>query len=122
MLAKKKSEHWGFTYNLGVLVFVSVGLHVPDDLMSEQLGEFGRLNDVSLNVAKNIVSERLHNLRNVEKGNVYGVALQRSHRILNDERMIPISRQEICHSRDWVDCTPIEEVLFTLASLPKISR
>jgi hypothetical protein len=90
--------------------------------MSEQLGEFGRLNDVSLDVAKNIVSERLHNLRNVEEGNVYGVALQRSHRILNDERMIPISRQEICHGRDWVDCTPIEEVLFTLASLSKISR
>lgn len=90
------------TYNQAVIIFVRVGLHIPDDLMSKELRKLGSLNDVALHIAQVIISERLHNLRDIEERHVNRVAFQCPHSILNQRWMILICRHEVCHSGDWV--------------------
>ena len=60
----------GDAYNLRIVIFIGVRLHVPDDLVGKELGELGCLKDVPLNVAQGIVSERLHNLRDEEERHI----------------------------------------------------
>lgn len=79
------------TYHLRLFVFVRVRLYVPDDLMRKKLREFRCLDDVSLDVAKYVVTKCLHDLRDIEERDIYRVALERSHSVLNDKRMITIS-------------------------------
>jgi hypothetical protein len=59
------------TYDSRIFILESIGIHVPYDLVSEELGEFGRLNDVSLNIAQDIIAQGLHNLRDVKEGHVH---------------------------------------------------
>lgn len=96
MLALRPAIRPCGTYNGGVIVLVGIGLHIPDDLMCEQLRELSSLQDVPFYVTQCIVSQRLYDLRDVEEGNVAGVALQRSHCVLDQERMISIGGQEVC--------------------------
>jgi len=70
MLVVESAMEKDGTYNLRIFIFVRVRLHVPDDLMCKELRELGSLDDESLHVSKHIVSKRLHNLWNVEKGHV----------------------------------------------------
>jgi hypothetical protein len=44
------------TYYLGIIILVSIGLHVPDDLMSKELGELGCLQDIPLDIAEGIIA------------------------------------------------------------------
>jgi hypothetical protein len=99
------------THNFRCFILVRVRLHVPDDLMGEQLRKLGRLNDVSLNVAKSIVSERLDNLVDVEEHDIYRVALKCSHSILYNEGMVAVRRHEKRHRRDGIHRSPIQQVL-----------
>jgi hypothetical protein len=55
------------TYNFRILVFICVCLDVPDNLVGKELGEFGRFKDISFNIAKNIITQDLDNLRDVEE-------------------------------------------------------
>ncbi|KAI6770600.1 hypothetical protein HG530_005229 [Fusarium avenaceum] len=77
-----------FIGNLSIIVLVRVGLHVPDNLMSKQLRELSRFQDVPLHISKAVVAEGLDNLGNIEKGHINGVALQRTHGVLDYEGMI----------------------------------
>jgi hypothetical protein len=79
--------------------------------MGEQLRKLGRLNDVSLNVAKSIVSERLDNLVDVEEHDIYRVALKCSHSILYNEGMVAVRWHEKRHRRDGIHRSPIQQVL-----------
>ena len=79
--------------------------------MREELRELGCLDDVSLDVAKSIVPERLDNLVDVEEHDVYRVALECSHGILDDEGVVAVGRHEKCHSSDGVQRSPIQHVL-----------
>lgn len=58
--------------------------------MGEQLRELRRLNNVPLHVAENIISQRLHDLIDVEEHHIYRVALEGSHGILNEVRMVAV--------------------------------
>lgn len=44
------------TYNLRIFVFVSVGFHVPDDLMGKQLGKLSGFQKILLNIAQRVIS------------------------------------------------------------------
>ena len=99
------------THHFRGLVLVSVRLHVPDDLVSEQLRKLSCLDDVSLNISQNIISKRLHNLVDIEEHDIYRVALKCPHRILDDKWMVAISRHEQCYSRNRVQRCPIQQVL-----------
>lgn len=80
----------GNTNNLAVVVFVRVGLHVPYNLVCEELGELCSLYDVPLNIAKCIIPKGLHDLGDVEEGHINRVTFKRPHSILDQERMILI--------------------------------
>lgn len=108
--AKRKSA-----YNLLIVVLVGVGLHVPDDLVGKELGELGRLEDVPLNVAQGIVSERLDNLRYVEERHINRMALQGPHGILNQVRVVPVGWQEKGHCSDGIHRGPEKQVLVAAA-------
>ena len=82
--------------------------------MREELRKLGRLNNVPLNISKHIISQRLHNLVDIEEHHVHRMALERSHRVLDDEWMVAISRHEVRHRRDWVDRLPVKQVLLFL--------
>jgi hypothetical protein len=96
------------TYDLGVVILVRVGLHIPNDLVGKQLRELRRLDDVPLDVSESIITESLHDLRDVEKGHVDSMALQCSHRVLNQERMISVLGRKVRNRGDWVDRLPVE--------------
>ena len=81
-------------YNLGIVVLVGVRLHVPDDLVGKELRELGRLQNVTLNIAQGVISKSLDDLRHVKEGHVDRVALQRSHGILDQIRMVPVGWHE----------------------------
>lgn len=96
---------------MAIVVFVGIGLHVPDDLVSEQLRKLCSLNDVAFDVAKRIVAHCLHNLWYVEEGYVHRVTLKRPHGILNQEWVVLVRRQEIRDSSYWVDGSPEKQIL-----------
>lgn len=74
--------------------------------MSEQLRELRGLNNISLDVAQFIMTECLHNLRDVEESHINRMALQSPHGVLNKERVILICRQKVCHSSNRVYRSP----------------
>jgi hypothetical protein len=84
--------------------------------MGKQLGELRGFDDVPLCVSERIIPKSLHDLGNVEKGDVDRVTFQSSYSILQHERVIAILGQKERHSRDGVDRGPVEEVLQRLAS------
>lgn len=83
-----------------MLIFVRISLNIPDDLMGEELRELGRLDDVSLDITKHIITKGLHNLRDIEECHINRMAFKCPHRVLDDEGVVAISRQEI---RDCAD-------------------
>lgn len=109
----------GTTYNLGVIVFVRVGLHVPYNLVRKELGELCSLNNVALNIAQCIISKCLHDLRDVKEGHINRVTLKRPHGILDQERMVLIRWQEVCDRGDWIDGSPEQQELHKLGQAQK---
>lgn len=79
--------------------------------MSEQLREFGSLDDVALHISKHIVPESLNNLRDVEKRHVHRVAFKSSHGVLNDEGVVAICGQEVGDGCNRVHWSPVHQVL-----------
>lgn len=79
--------------------------------MSEELREFCRLYDISLYVAQIVIPKALNNLWHIEKRDVNRMAFHCSHGILQDERVVPIRRKEVCYCTNWVYRGPIEQVL-----------
>lgn len=57
------------------------------------------------------MSKSLNNLRNVEKCDVDRVTLQRSHSVLNDERVIVVCGQKICYCGHRIHRSPEKKVL-----------
>lgn len=105
------------THNLGIFIFIRIGLHIPDDLMSEKLRELGRLEDESLNVSQRIISQGLYNLRDIKEGDINRVTLQRSHSVLQDESVIRVRREEVSGRGNWIDWSPIQKVLLNHRSV-----
>lgn len=79
--------------------------------MSKQLGELGCLNDIPLHIAKNVITECLHDLVDVEEHDIYRVAFKCSHGILNDERVVTVGRHEQCHRCYRIQRSPVQQVL-----------
>src|SRR5690606_10688381 len=102
------------TYNQSIVVLVRIGLHVPDDLVSEQLRELRGFQDKALDISKRIISQRLYNLRHIEERDVNRVVLERPHGILKDEWVVVISWREERDRCDRVDRCPIEKMLFMI--------
>lgn len=103
------------TYYLRLLILISIGLDVPDDLMCEQLRELGRFDNISFDVTKYVVAKCLHDLRNVEEGHIHRMALERSHSILNDEGMISVSGHEVGDRAYRVQRFPVHKILKELS-------
>jgi hypothetical protein len=101
----------GATYDFSIVVLVGVCLHVPYDLMGEKLRELRRLNDISLCIPERVVAESLHNLRDIEKGDIDRVALESPHCILEHKWIVPVLGEEERHSRDGADRSPVQEML-----------
>lgn len=117
------SEHWfspskgEIAHNLGVIVFVGVGLHVPYDLVGKKLRELRSLYDVTLNVTQCIISKCLHDLRDIEKGHINRVTLKRPHGILNEEWVVLIRWEEIRDCRDGIHGSPEQQELHRLGRI-----
>jgi hypothetical protein len=75
--------------------------------MCEELRELGCFDDVPLNIAKHIISQRLHDLVDIEEHDVHRMAFKRPHRILNDERMIAVCWHEVGDCRYGVYRSPV---------------
>jgi hypothetical protein len=104
------------TDNLGIFIFISICFHVPDDLVCKQLGKFCCLHNISLHIAQDIVTQCLHNLRNVKECHIYRMTFQGSHSILQDERMMPVRRKKVRDGTDRVHRGPIQQVLQQLVT------
>jgi hypothetical protein len=101
----------GQAYNLRFVILVGVRLHVPDDLVGKELGELGRLEDVPLNIAQSVISERLDNLWDVEERHINRMAFQSPHGVLDQIRVVPVGWQEKGHRCYGVHRGPEEQVL-----------
>ena len=66
------------------VVLVLVRLHVPDDLVAEELGDERRMEDELSDVAMCVLAQGLDELGHVEKDQVDGVLRERAHRVLQD--------------------------------------
>ena len=110
------------TYDFSIVVVVHVRLHVPYDLMSEKLGELCRLDDVPLCISERVVAESLHDLRDIEEGDIHRMALQSPHSVLEHEWVVPVLRKEERHSRNGVDRSPVQEMLPKLAAEQAFQR
>ena len=95
-----------------VLVLVGIGLHVPNHLMGEELGLLRSLKSVTFDIAQSIIPKSLDKLRHEVKTNRHGMTLQGPHRILEDEWMISIGREEVSEGFSWVNRRPVQEILF----------
>lgn len=96
------------THNARVLVFVSICCHVPNNLMCEQLREFGCLDYIPLNISEYIIAQRLNNLWDIEECHVDGVAFQCPHSILDDKWIVAVFSQEIRYCCYRIHGGPIE--------------
>lgn len=76
--------------------------------MSKQLRKLGRLDDISLNITKDIVSKCLDDLVDVEEHDVHRVALKRPHGILDDEWVVTVRWHEQCDSSNRIDGSPVQ--------------
>ncbi len=99
------------THNCTIIVLVHVRLHIPNDLVGKQLRKLRCLNDVPFNVAKIVISQTLYDLWDVEECYINRMTFQCSHRVLDQERVVLVCRQEICNRCDWADGNPVEKVL-----------
>lgn len=79
--------------------------------MCEELRKLCRFNNVALYIAESVVTEALHYLRHIEKGDVDRVTLESPHGILKQERVVSVLRQEERHSSDGVDRGPVQKIL-----------
>ena len=95
------------SYNLRIFILVGVGLHVPDDLMGEELREFGSLNNVALYVSERIISKSLDDLWYVEECDIDGVALESPHGVLKDEWVASVGWKEVVDGGYGIHWCPI---------------
>ena len=66
-----KEKIMGKSYNLGIIIFVCVCLHIPDDLVSKELRELRCLKNITLYISKRVVSKSLDDLRHIEERNIH---------------------------------------------------
>ena len=69
--------------NLRIVVLVGVCLHIPDNLVREELRELSSLKNVAFHITQYIVSQSLDNLRDVKERYVNGMAFQCPHCVLD---------------------------------------
>lgn len=79
--------------------------------MSEELREFCSLNDISLDIAKHVVTQTLDDLGNIKECHVDRMGFQSAHGILNDEWIALELVQEVCHRSYGVYRSPVKQVL-----------
>lgn len=129
-------------WHFGEVVFVRVSLHVPNDLVTEELRDLGGLEDEPFHVVcgwrrkgesavrrfgswlgisdsrltKRVGAKSLHDLRDVEKDKIDRVLLEDAHSVLQDQRLLVESWQEVAQSRHRRHWRPEDKVLQMWAS------
>lgn len=89
-----------------VVILVSVCLHIPYDLVAEQLRNFRCFKNESLDITQLVNAESLYDLRDEEERQFHRVLLEDPHGILQDQRMVAVSRLEVHQSGDRRDRCP----------------
>ena len=95
------------SYNLRVFILVRVGLHVPDDLVREELREFGSLNNITLHISEGIISKGLDNLWHVEECDIDGMSLESPHGVLKDEWVASVGRKKVVDGGYGIHWCPV---------------
>lgn len=72
----------GLTHLFTSIVLVAVRLHIPNYLMTEELGYLGCLEYEALDVAQGVMAQRLHDLGHKEKCEVDWVLYEYAMRVL----------------------------------------
>jgi hypothetical protein len=79
--------------------------------VGKQLRSLCSLENVAFNITKGIVSQSLNKLGNVEETDIDRMTSQCPHSILQDEGVVPISGEEVCHCCNRIHRGPVEKVL-----------
>lgn len=104
------------TNHFGCVVFVTIGLHIPNDLVAEQLRYLRSLEDEASNVAwtlrkgmrtpedsiltQFVIPQCLHDLRDKEESEVHRMLFQNAMSILQQQRVVAVALLEVCDSQD----------------------
>jgi hypothetical protein len=78
------------TYHQGVFILERIGLHVPNNLVSKELGKLCGFDNVSLDISQRIIPQSLDDLWDIEERRIDGMAFESAHSILNNERIVAI--------------------------------